>query len=284
MDVLKKGAKPPTLRTIEDLKGKSLGLEDVVDLSALYGMTIDNSNDEHIARMGVFHPSSVGYCKKREVMQYIGIMPTDRKTKKLQQIFKTGHLYHDLIQGGLEKLAEVMPKHHIRYEFTKEVPCDKKTDQLFLDFGIAGTTDGIIRFWTDYWEQRGILEAKSQNDDRHKTLQSMKQAYPSHLQQAHLYAYRFDCPVIWAWYVNKNDSSREVRPSFFDWAIFDSALMYFSECMDYVVRGQLPPREESWFECSECVYRTACEPKCLAGSRGKTSLIPTANTLRKAGK
>lgn len=267
-----------SLRSIADLR-PGLDVEGIADLKLIYGITIDTSTEEHIHRAGVFHPSSVGYCKRSNVYQRLGVPPSDRRSKTFKEIVDLGHAIHDIIQNRLDTLRKKLKPHGINCEFTREVPCDRTTDKLFLTLGIAGTCDGILRLWTKNWEQRGTVEIKSQNDEWFKEIQLSPKAHDNHLMQSHLYAYRFDTPIIWVWYYNKNTSKRELKPTFFDQSIYFQALDYFIELDMHVQGGTLPDREESWFECKECPYRTHCAPSVLE-SRKKYAL-PTNVTLRR---
>lgn len=272
--------KIPTLRTIEDAKGFT-DLDKVVNLAKLYELGIDNGHDEHNNRAGVWHPSSCGYCMRAQVLQYQKVAPTDRQSKYLKEIFEIGHLHHDVIQRRLASIGVAVKKHGLNYEFEKEVPYDPQSDQLFLEFGIGGTCDGLLRIWNAYFEQRGVLEAKSQSNDRHEKLQQMPSAWPTHLLQAHVYAYRFNVPLIWVFYTNKNNQKRDIRVQLYNEEIFDAALAYFVTAADFVERGELPPREESWFECKECVYRTLCQPAVLKKKRRSLPTVPTTGLRRR---
>jgi CRISPR/Cas system-associated exonuclease Cas4 (RecB family) len=267
-----------TLTSIGDLT-PGLSVENLLNLKVAYATAIDNSHDEHIARGGVFHPSSVGYCKKQNVLQRLGVKPTDRRSKDFGEIVALGHAIHEIVQSRLEALRKTLEPHGIKCEFTREVPCDRESDELFLSLGIAGTCDGILRLWTKTWEQRGVVEIKSSNTDLFKEREMAKKADAEHLMQAHLYAYRFDCPVIWIWYYNKNNSKRELMPYFFDRNIYLAAVDYFIELDSYVQDGTLPEREESWFECKECPYRTMCDPNVLKSR--KQYALPTKTLRRK---
>lgn len=275
-------AKIPTLRSIEDVRG-SIDLEKVINVTTLYELGIDVGHDEHNARAGVWHPSSAGYCKRRTVMHYINTPPTDAISVRMKEIFEVGHTLHDVVQARFEKLAPHVKRLGAQYEFQREVPCDRTTDTLFLDLNIAGTADGILRIWNAEFEQRALLEIKTQSDKRHEELLKMRTAYEKHLLQSHLYAFRFDLPLIYVFYLNKDNQKREVRTHLFDHAIFDAAVLYFTRCGDFVKRGELPPREESWFECKECPYRTACGPEVLR--RSKQARLPTVpvRALRRKG-
>lgn len=269
----------PTLRSIEDIRG-GVDLEKVVNLGMLYELGVDNNHDETHARMGVWHPSSVDMCKRRQVMLYTRVAMTDLPAVRLKEIFEFGHMVHELVQRRFEKLAPHAKRYGLHYEFEREVKFDESKDQLFLEFHIAGTADGILRIWNSLFEQRSVLEAKSQGTDRHDDMLKLKTpAWPKHLKQAHLYAYRFDIPLIYTFYLNKNNCKRVVTPHVFEWAIFDEALLYFDVCNDYVRRGELPAREESWLECNDCEYRTMCKPEVLKYQNGQT--IPTKQITRR---
>ena len=265
----------PTLRTLEDAKG-NVDLEKVFNLTALYDLAIDNGSSSHVARSGVWHPSATGMCKLSQVLQFTLVPPTDNVSKKLQRIFDMGHALHDLVQGKLASLGPKLHEQGIHYEYQNEVGYDRTTDKLFTELQIGGTADAIIRLWNDSFEQRGTVEIKSQNDERHNELLKAKGAWDKHLLQSHIYAYRFDTPIIWAFYINKNNAEPAVKLHLFEWEIFDRAIMYFSECADFVERGVLPPREESWFECRECRYRTMCKPAVL---QRKNAAPPPLSTL-----
>jgi CRISPR/Cas system-associated exonuclease Cas4 (RecB family) len=269
----------PSLRSIEDIRG-NIDLDNVFALNALYELGIDNSNDEHLARQGVWHPSSVGYCRRAEVLQYIKTPPTDVQPKSLKELFEYGHAIHGLVQRRLGTLAPHLAARGLNYSFEAEVPFDPETDQLFLEMGIGGTTDGILSIWSNTYGQRGIVEVKSQNDAFHIKLLKMKTAWPNHLMQAHIYAWRFDCPIIWVFYLNKSSVKREVKTQLFEQEIFDAAILYFAECNDFVRRGQLPPREETYLGCKDCRYRTMCKPEILR-RKNLPNTVPVAKLRRR---
>ena len=272
--------KEETLRTIADLKPGLDPKEAIADLDAMYMTALDNSNDEHVARQGVLHPSSVGYCKRANVYQRLGTPPSDRRSKEFIEIVTMGHLVHDILQHRLEQLTHTLAKFGINAEFQREVPCDKANDALYKSLRLAGTCDGILRLWTDKWEQRGVVEIKSINDEGFKEMELAELAQRNHRMQSHIYAYRFNTPIIWVWYYNKNNGKRELKPTLFDEATYLAAVDYFIELDDYARRGELPPGDESWFECKECVYRTKCDPAVLRSR--KKSALPVVTLKRPA--
>lgn len=260
----------PSFNTLEDLKGPQDQNPDAIfNIGQLYRMAIDNSNDEHMQRAGVLHPSSVGYCKRANFYQYMLVVPTDKRSKEFIEIVTLGHKVHDVVQGRLEVLKDIVesghPKlyRHAKYHFVREVPYDKETDALYLDLRIGGTCDGLLTVSASSWSQRGVVEIKSQNNEWFIDRMAEATAQPEHLMQSHLYAFRFNAPIIWVWYYNKNTSKRELKPQFFDWKIFEQAVDYFAALNEYIDKRTLPPREDDWFQCKECVYRTKCDPPAL---------------------
>jgi len=257
-----------------------LGKEDAVDLESLYVETL--AEEVKSDRQGVFHPSAIGMCGRRNVYEYIRAPYIKTIDPDSLEVFAMGHAVHDIIQTRLENLT-APARHGITYSFRKEVGFDPKTDKLFLNYGIGGTTDGILTFSGPGWEQRGILEAKSIKDKLFSELTGPKD---DHLMQAHLYAYRFDCPFIWVWYYNKNTSERLIYARVFDPEILHAALDRYVGWMGHIKDGTLPDREESWYMCPRCEYRDICKPPTLDAIKGKAAgraKAKTMNTLRKTG-
>lgn len=245
-----------TAVTIRDADG--LTKNDIFDPYPLYRKYMGTvPRDE--GRAGHFHPSSVGGCGRRNVYEYNRVKPLPHNDPGSQELFDLGHAVHDLVQGRLADLYRVLPE-DMNYKFRAEVPYDESTDQLYVDYGIGGTTDGILEIWTDEWRQRGILEVKTINDNGYTGLTGPKD---DHVEQAHLYAYRFDCPIIWIWYYNKNDSMQRVYPVIFDMKILKGALAKFESWLRHAEAGTLPDREESWYMCPRCEYRDTCQPEIV---------------------
>lgn len=262
--------------SINDTAG--FGKEDVIDLEDLYVSTLA-SECRNGSRQGVFHPSAIGSCGRRNVYEYIRTPAIPTIDPDSSEIFTLGHAVHDIVQSRLGHLTEVA-RRGLSYEARFEVPYDPETDALYKDYGIGGTTDGIIRIWGAGWEQRGILEVKSMKS---KMFDELSEPKPDHLMQAHLYAYRFDCPIIWVWYYNKDTSKRVVYTRIFDPDVLVAALDKYGMWMSHVIDGTLPDREESWFACPRCEYRDACQPSVLAKIRGKAG-GKTTSALRSAGR
>lgn len=239
---------------------------DVFDLEQAYVDTVANTKRDD--RTGVFHPSAVGMCARRNVYEYNAAPAIPTIEPEDLEIFDMGHAVHDLVQGKLDKLTHPEELH---FRFQAEVKPDWNNDQLYIDYGIGGTTDGIMEIWNEIagnvgWMQRGIVEVKSIKTEAFAKLSGPK---PDHLEQAHIYAFRFGCPIIWIWYYNKNDSRRRVYTEVFDREVLMRALTKFQEQLKHAEAGTLPPRDESWWMCPRCAYREQCKPSVLGKIRGK---------------
>jgi len=231
-------------------------------------------------RQGVFHPSTVGMCGRRNVYEYIRTPALPTIEPEDLEVFDIGHAVHELVQEKLKKLDRSLNPQGIQYRFQKEAPYDPATDKLLTNFGIAGTCDGIVEIWTDTWRQRGVVEIKSIKDENYKRLSGPKE---DHILQAHLYAYRFDCPIIWMWYYNKNTSTRRVYPVVFQQELLMTALQRFQGWLQHADAGTLPEREENWYACPRCEYRDVCDPPTLQKIR-KKDYNTKVSRGRRAGK
>ncbi len=274
--------KESNLRSMLDLLDQT-SPDEVVDLERLYLLSIENDTASSIAhRSGVLHPSGAGSCRRAAILSYRNVRPTNRRSKDFSELVDLGHMVHGHIQAKCHRLAEILKPHGVTFRFADEVPYNKETDDLFLYLRIGGTTDGVVEIETRQWMQRIILEVKSMG----KTVKDQVVKLGSldkHLQQANLYAFRFDAPAIALWYYNKEDSKRIVKRHLFDKEIFAKAVEYFEELNKHIDAGTIPARDESWFECKECPYRTMCAPSVLRQQQGGVPPIPT-KTLRRRKK
>jgi hypothetical protein len=243
-------------------QASSLTRSDIFDLEDAYVDALRNKPRDN--RQGHFHPSAVGMCGRRNVYEFIRTPAIQTIEPDDLEIFDMGHAVHGLVQGKLEELGKSLSAKNIQYSFRSEVRYDPATDKLYNELKIGGTTDGILEIWTDTWKQRGILEVKSINNKNFEALRGPKK---DHVLQAHIYAYRFDCPVMWIWYFNKDTSRRKVYPLVYDQSLLDEALNKYETWYLHAVAGTLPPREESFFACPRCEYRNACQPETLSKIR-----------------
>lgn len=263
-----------SLADVGKLGGKG---ELLFDLDQAYGDLVTSVPRDD--RSGVFHPSAIGFCGRRSVYEYLGYDAQNNFEEADLEIFDMGHSVHDLVQGKLTKLAAVLEPRGIQIEFQAEVS-RPDIDVLYDDLGCGGTTDGLLKIWKPLkWTQRSVLEIKSMKEDFFDQLKAPKE---DHLMQAHLYAFRFDCPIIYFWYYNKNTSRRKVYPVVFDNEIFQAAIERLTSWKDFADRGELPPREESWYGCPRCSYNHHCKPATLSRMTSKRSK-QAVSQIRKSG-
>lgn len=247
--------------------------EQVFDLNAAYVEWVQTEPQDN--RQGVFHPSASDGCSRHGVYEFIGTPrvyqtaiiedPSGNAAKDVNPVkdrdtFRVGHAVHEFTQYIIGDLARILTPKGIEFKFEAEVPYDKATDILFLDFGIGGTTDGILEIWHPQqgWHQRGVIEIKTSKTEK---FDELKEPKPGHQMQANIYAFRFDVPIIWYWYFNKNTSDRKVfrRQAEDKW--LEPALNKFEGMGTHVKNGTLPDREESWWMCPRCEYSHVCNPE-----------------------
>jgi CRISPR/Cas system-associated exonuclease Cas4 (RecB family) len=250
----------------------SLSRENIFDLEGAYIDALRKKPRDN--RQGHFHPSAVGMCGRRNVYEFIRTPAIQTIEPDDLEIFYMGHAVHSLVQGKLAELAKTLKPKKIGYEFQAEVRYDPATDKLYNELRIGGTTDGILEIWTDTWKQRGILEIKSINSKGFDKLAGPKK---DHVLQAHIYAYRFDCPVMWIWYFNKDTSRRKVYPLVYSPSLLNEALAKYEDWYIHATQGTLPSREESFFACPRCEYRNACQPESLTKIRPKKINVAKIN-------
>ena len=268
--------------TIADAGNLKNARDDIFDIQRVYARTLlddPNRDKETEERQGYFHPSALAMCATRNVYEarrepfvsHLGVQDLE--------IFAQGHYVHDRVQTVLEKVDAIAKAKGFVWKFQREVPYNKKKDRLFADLRCGGTCDGEITIEKPgEWIQHGILEAKSMKDEYWQMLKGPKE---SHLLQAHLYAFRFDAPIIWFWYFNKNTGQHRVFPYIFDQKIFNLAvdrLVFFNEHLD---AETLPPREESWYMCQRCEYQRSCEPQILKKPGQKKQAVKPSQVRRK---
>lgn len=269
------------LETIEDLE-KVAGGTDLIDLDQEYDNALANDPkrvQETLVRQGYFHPSAVGMCGRRNVYEVIRApLTTDVLKPQTLEIFELGHSIHALVQKRFhDYLGPWLRSKGLEYEFEDEVPHNPEIDALFLALRVGGTADGLLKIVAPkLWSMRAVLEIKSINDANCGKLKGPKD---EHVEQAHLYAYRFNCPLIILWYYNKNNSSRRVYVLRFDHSILEKVLKKYEGWNTHVNEGTLPPREESFFGCGGCSYQEECGPLSMKSLHNKTA----AKTARKKG-
>lgn len=253
--------------------------EQVFDLDAAYVEWVSTETRDN--RQGVFHPSASGGCPRRSVYEYIGtprsyashtdgLVQPYKLTKSLDT-FRVGHAVHGFTQQIMSDLSRILTPKGIEYKFTPEIPFDPETDTLWLDFGIGGTCDGLLEVWHPKlgWHQRGVIEIKTSKTERFEELKAPKD---DHQMQANLYAFRFDTPIIWYWYFNKNTSDRKVFRRVASDEYLEKALNHFDALGAHVRAGTLPDRDESYIICPECEYAHTCQPKVLENIRRQVAI------------
>lgn len=262
-----------TATTLDDAANLTPG--DIFDLEDAYVESLAKKPRDN--RQGYFHPSTIGMCGRRNVYEFIRTPALPTIDPDDLEIFNMGYAVHAMIQDQLHKLDVALNPKKISYTFLHEVAGVNVTDTLFQNYTIGGTTDGLLEIWGDTWKQRGIVEIKSIGSKGFLALHGPKE---DHVLQAHLYCFRFDCPMMWIWYMNKDNSRRKVYPIVYQPDLFDEAIKRFESWIAHVAAKTLPPREESFYSCPRCEYRNVCKPDSLAKQRANTTNISQRNLRR----
>lgn len=243
---------------------KGLESDDIFDIESLYERTIKTrlaSSGEKERRQGYFHPSSLGYCSRKNVYE-ARCEPLFKQATKPRdyEIFQVGHKIHDLVQSIFEDMVDVGSALGLTITVENEKPYDPETDYLYNVFKCGGTTDALVTISDGAATQRAVVEIKSMNSNYFDKLRGPKD---DHRIQANLYALRWDAPIIYYWYFNKNTSERRVFKETYDEEWSRKATEKLSMLNDHLERGTLPDREESFYMCPRCDYVKSCNPPVL---------------------
>jgi CRISPR/Cas system-associated exonuclease Cas4 (RecB family) len=244
--------------------------EQVFDLEGAYVDWVESEPRDD--RQGHFHPSAVGGCARRNVYEYIRTPRQFMDKPEDMEIFRIGHAVHHLVQTILSDLSRVLTPRGIEYTFQPEIPYDPETDLLYNDLGVGGTCDGLLTLHHKRlgWKQRGVVEIKTIKNEKFNQLREPKE---DHQMQANLYAFRFDAPIIWYWYYNKDNSKRRVFKTKASDKHLTKALARFTEQRAHVDAGTLPEREESFWMCPRCEYGHVCKPSALSNIKMRQDLV-----------
>lgn len=278
--------------------------EDIFDFEGAY-MDAVSSIEEGKDREGYFHPSACGSCPRKIVLEYTrtpGLtaaqvyalnhqadLSTAGKAEKQargqsfahipdlvqdRDNLDFGHATHGLLQSRLLLIKALLESKGYTVEVEVEAKHNPRTDELRKEYGLGGTADAIFVITAPNGAtQRCVIEIKSIKDRLFQELEGPK---PDHVGQAHIYAYRFDCPIIYIWYFNKNNADRRVYGMFFDPLIFEKTVEVFQKAKVHADAGTLPPypdpRDVSKWICERCTYRSKCNPPVLQAKAGRAAI------------
>jgi CRISPR/Cas system-associated exonuclease Cas4 (RecB family) len=282
------------LATLSDITPETT-VSEVFDLEKAYMKTVAALGDDD--RQGHFHPSANGSCGRRNVYEYIRAnrMPMGETYARADALAKVqgsktttekadaeprkgmphpdivrerdtldfGHAIHGMVEKRMEMVRAYYEARGFVFVVKAELKHDPLVDDLRLMYGIGGTTDALIEITNRKGvHQRGILEVKSMRSIYFEALTTEPKR--EHLSQAHLYNFRFDAPVGWIWYFNKDTSDRKVYPYVFSEALFSEVLDKYVAWKEHAIGGTLPDREEHPWMCPRCEYAwTVCRPEIL---------------------
>lgn len=261
-----------TLASLSDIDSVEDITAEAFDIGKVYEETIIYRTKSNAGRQGVFHPSAVGMCGRRNVYEYIRAPWNREPNAQSEEIFAMGHMVHSHVQTILHDVPKYLATKGLIAEFEDEVRTDRGSDELFNTLGIGGTCDGVLRVEKPgEFVQRAVVEIKSIRKKGFDEVCQERTPKLPHLMQAHIYAYRFDAPLIYIWYYNKDDSKKVVIPCLFNWDLFTKTVELYESWIKHVEAGTLPDREENFFMCPECPYVDICEPSIVPKIKDRKS-------------
>lgn len=187
-------------------------------------------------RIGVYHPSSLGKCKRNLYYDRIGVLPVRNNTVDQQVIFQMGHATHWWVQNMFRSFSP---------DFKDEVSA--KNDELF----IGGSCDGVFaaRGW--------LLEIKSIGNDG---FTSLVRPLPDHVEQIHAYMVALKIPRAQLLYVNRNNGARQRFRVFFSEDIWKKILADIEEVENAIKTEEPPERKVDFMMCRSCKFAYVCQP------------------------
>jgi CRISPR/Cas system-associated exonuclease Cas4 (RecB family) len=191
---------------------------------------------------GVYHPSSMGGCKRK--LYYERTAAPREQWGGLQDLLYRllGHIVHDGLQDFFKKLRKTF-----KAEVKIRVP----------DLHIAGSVDGVFPLLD--W----VIEIKTIGDASFKKL---TKPLHDHLVQVHAYMWALDIPRAQILYVNRANTDRwgENTRTFkvpFDFDLFEAfVLRPIADVEAHIEAGTIPEQEISSYKCSRCAFLKHCDP------------------------
>lgn len=209
---------------------------------------------------GMFHPSSFGYCARRLSYALIMQTPEHRISTKLRRIFAHGHAIHNMLQSWLTATCkDVISEMHDMYEIDVALEVSIRGTPVAEAHNMTGNADGLITVTHKETGEvtRIIYEAKSASS---KSWDATSAPKPEHILQTAAYAKCLDAQYIIFEYYNKDQEQSKFFYRDYDEADWKSVESLLNKVMDFASRGELLPREGTWYECEGCPYYTECDP------------------------
>ena len=204
---------------------------------------------------GMFHPSSVGGCRRRLSYALVRELPKHRIPTKLRRTFQHGHSIHEMLQSWMHTAFNADIGEYV-CSFKDEVSITGTS--CALEHNIAGSADGLITLTRGDDVIRVVYEAKSASNSSWSGVGS---PMPKHITQANIYATCLEASHILFDYYNKD---KDVHKYFLverDEDKWISTVGEFNAVLSRLNEGELMDREPNSFECRTCQYYHVCQPE-----------------------
>jgi CRISPR/Cas system-associated exonuclease Cas4 (RecB family) len=273
------------LASIADLNGDpeevARCIEQAKTLSAMYDEFLqleqDVPDDGH--RKPGIHASELYPCLRKGFYSLKLVEPRRRVSKFWLQRFKMGTAIHEMLQADFARMAKrsvqrlAMRMAEKRAEeldadlhFEKEVPVSPEHQALAKHYTLYSSADGVFTFTSRTTGQvilRIGLEIKTEAMDGYAGLKGPK---PEHVRQGHLYMAALDLPLMWFFYMNKNNqnNTNSQAPYLVVWQpkLWAELEDRIQTIHGYVARNELPPLNET-IVCEFCPWNYTCLPPNL---------------------
>lgn len=204
---------------------------------------------------GMFHPSSIGGCRRRLSYALVRETPKHRIPTKLRRTFQHGHSIHNMLQSWMHQAynADIG-----EYACLFEDEVSITSTPIALSHNIAGSADGLITLTRGEDVIRVVYEAKSASNSSWSGVGS---PMPKHVTQANIYATCLDASHILFDYYNKD---KDVHKYFLierDEGKWNDTVNELNSVIEKLNDGELMDRESNTFECQTCQYYHVCQPE-----------------------
>lgn len=268
------------LRSIADLNGPpdeiTRRINQAKQLSVLYDTYVNTTQDGHEREPGI-HASELYPCLRQPVYSLTNTPRKPQVRKFWKQRFKMGTKIHDMVQEDFERISKATVQNeafriatsmalqmNCRIEFQKEAKVRPELQPIAAYWKIYSACDGIFTFIdldTNEVVLRVGLEIKSEAMDGYAALKAPKF---EHMRQGHLYMGCYDLPLMWFFYMNKNNQNNTKSEApflvVFQPEIWQELEQRFVEIHTHAANNTLPDRTET-VVCEFCAWNYTCEPK-----------------------
>jgi CRISPR/Cas system-associated exonuclease Cas4 (RecB family) len=237
-------------------------------ISSLYEDYLEEQKgDAHLREPGI-HASEISGCDRRIVYSLMETARVESTTNEWKKRLKVGKALHSMLQSEFSEMSQASK---LSIEFKEEAKISPYLGQPFATkWNIYSSCDGIftLRNSEGPFAKVGV-EIKSASPD---SFSKLREPWPEHIVQAHVYMACLDIPMMWFLYWNKGNQNYTPsdNPNFFisyNKKVVDILEARFEKCHVAAMLKELPDKQEST-KCEFCPFSHVCQPTILSRSGG----------------